>query len=444
VSAIRLAGAAAGVLMIASAVIADRLGGGAGFGRTQLLLSGIGVSLMLLAAAGRRALRVYTGGAVILLSTAVLIGILEVAASALTFQPEDAGTSVAAAGSRRTNAEHLPYYASQSWTPEYWAEQRQVDSRQRYTPYTLWRAAPFPGKHIQVDSTGLRRTPGADCRPGSLRVFVFGGSAAWGVGSPDWGTIPALLQKQLSQSTTPVCVRNFAQSAYVSTQEVIELLRAIQHDEIPDLALFYGGFNDVYAASLYHEADAHLGLDRIRERFESRQGSAKIQSFLQFAEGLQLVALGRHIVHSLSPGDEAAKQPAASANPSTDSMTEAVLATYASNYRAATALAREYRFDVAFFWQPILPIGAKPLTKEERSMVDDKAVYLPLARATYPRVAAMARSLPGLYYLGDAFEADSAQVWADFVHVTPEGNRLLVQQMLTAMRVSGQQLHARN
>ena len=62
----------------------------------------------------------------------------------------------------------------------------------------------------------------------------------WGTGSPTWGTISANLQKGLEKLRPGlVCVMNYAESAYVSTQDIIMLLLQLQSGNVPDVVLFY-------------------------------------------------------------------------------------------------------------------------------------------------------------------------------------------------------------
>src|SRR5262245_38830380 len=134
-----------------------------------------------------------------------------------------------------------------------------------------------------------RRLPGHDqhrprghsadawCAAGSYKVFVFGGSTIWGTGSPwrtgspDWGTIPAYLQAGLAKrETRPVCVVNFGESAYVSSQSVIMLLTRLHAGDVPDLTLFYDGPNDVYAAFQSGRPTVHENVGSIARIFEHR------------------------------------------------------------------------------------------------------------------------------------------------------------------------------
>ena len=94
----------------------------------------------------------------------------------------------------------------------------------------------------------------------------------WGTGSPNWGTIPANLQKGLEKLRQgPVCVMNFAESAYVSTQDVIMLLMQLRSGNVPDLVLFYNIGGDIYSAYQSGRAGVPENLDQIAARFEGRR-----------------------------------------------------------------------------------------------------------------------------------------------------------------------------
>jgi hypothetical protein len=93
-----------------------------------------------------------------------------------------------------------------------------------------------------------------------------------GMGAPDWGTIPAYLQKHLQAiSREPICIVNFAENAYVSTQNMIELILLLEAGSIPDVVIFYDGVNEVLAANQSGRAMLHQNYSDISARFEDAQ-----------------------------------------------------------------------------------------------------------------------------------------------------------------------------
>ncbi len=159
----------------------------------------------------------------------------------------------------------LPPYR-ELWGDDYWREFAQSEAVQ-YWPYVLWRRIPYSGTMIHVDDRGLRLTPGADCQEGAFTVFAFGGSTMWGTGARDGETIPAYLQAGLQAiQDGPVCVVNFGESGYVSTQSLITLITELQAGHVPDWVIFYDGINDTVAAYQTGKAGTHQNEGEIAAR----------------------------------------------------------------------------------------------------------------------------------------------------------------------------------
>ena len=75
-------------------------------------------------------------------------------------------------------------------------------------------------------------------------------------------------------------IRNLAEIGYVSTQEMIALVRELQSGYRPDLVLFYDGVNDTTSALLEGEADAHDQRDQPGPRIQSAAVAARLTAAL--------------------------------------------------------------------------------------------------------------------------------------------------------------------
>ncbi len=422
---IRAALVAIGAAILLAALLLDRLGLGqpGGFGLGQLLLATLGVLLLLAGALGARFTSVYRATAILLLNTLLVLGLVELTAIAV------ARLGLVPSASRLLLARHLrqPYYAGEEWSENYWREAVAAEAY-RYEPYVGWRHAPFEGRTINIDERGLRSTPGSTCVPGAFTLFAFGGSSMWGWGSPDWGTIPAYLQGGLDRRLDrPVCVVNFGEDAWVSTQGLIALERQLQRGEVPDAVVFFDGVNEVFAAFQTGLPAAHLELSRIAARFEERQ-----HPLLDWLGGLRTVSLAR----SLRAGPDSRRLQLAGrprgAEPRVDQLAGGLVAGYLENHRLAQVLGREYGFRSLFFWQPNLAIDGKRLTAEEqelRAALEEQLVRL--TRGAYAEVARAAPGREGLWYVADLFDDVDEQLWIDELgHVTPAGNELVARRML--------------
>jgi lysophospholipase L1-like esterase len=323
---------------------------------------------------------------------------------------------------------HTSYYASQAWAKQYWRE-FSLSRPQLYRHYVNWRRAPFKGQFININRDGIRLTPGANCSVNSYKVFAFGGSTLWGTGSPDWGTIPAYLQADFNALRHgPVCVVNFGETAFVSTQGVIELIMQLQSGNVPDLVVFYDGVNDVYAA--YQSGrPTHQNFDQIAAKLENKESSPPLVAWIKstnsfhlfnrlMAEWRQKPPNSQELVTYKTMGID------------TSTLSDSVVETYLSNYEIVDALARKYGFKFFFFWQPVISIGDKPLTSEEQDMRRQmEPALIELHESVYRRVQRVANEYENLYYIAEMFDSLDSGIWIDYSHVTPVGNRLIAEKM---------------
>jgi hypothetical protein len=330
--------------------------------------------------------------------------------------------------------EKVSYYSSQDWAEQYWHEFRLV-RRQRYYPYVGWRRAPFKGRTIAIDRNGVRLTPGADCSATSFKVFTFGASEMWGTGSPDWDTIPANLQKGLEkQRPGPVCVMNFAEAAYVSTQDVIMLLMQLRSGNVPDVVLFYNIGSDVYSAYQSGRAGVQENLDQLAARFERRQ---KPPALLDLLGSTYSYALIGELLGKLSTANPQQEEPTASKLATYESMgidvaelSDSIVQHYLGNYKIVSALAQQYGFKSFFFLPPRLITGNKPLTSEELDMKRRPEAYYKLFTAVYLTVERESAKYQNFYSMVHFFDGYDSLIYIDDAHVTPIGNQLIAERML--------------
>ena len=77
--------------------------------------------------------------------------------------------------------------------------------------------------------------------------------------------------------------------------------------------------------------------------------------------------------------------------------------------------------------------GNKPLTPEEQLIEtrEDDQSKRGIFKATYQRIEQAADEYENLYFIADAFDTEETMIWIDGVHVTPVGNQLIAQEMLS-------------
>ena len=304
-------------------------------------------------------------------------------------------------------------------------------NRMQWEPYVQWRRQPYAGPqgHVNIDSAGLRRTPQrVPTGDAPRKLFFFGGSTMWGSWQRDSLTIPSLVAAELAaRGIDDVEVRNYGETGYVFTQEVIRLILELRRGERPALVVFYDGINDIAAEG----QNLRCGLP---------QNEANRR--LEFAAGRLLARRTRAEIRDAA---DAWRERYRVAPPRTvDDSTAAALARDAVGCYAATAeiveaLSRSYGFQVLYFWQPTIGASAKPLTPFEQyeldppdGDIDGVPTARPIERASMRYVDSAMSGVAGdrFHNLGALFARDTASVWLDFIgHITEDANRAVAAQI---------------
>ena len=385
---------------------------------------------------GRQILTSHKAVAMVTLNTLILFACLELVAALVTTVWQE---PVKMTDEDLPRA-HTSYYASVAWAKQYWRE-FSLSRPVLYHDYVIWRRSSFSGQFININRDGIRLTPGAECSANSYKVFAFGGSTMWGTGSPDWATIPAYLQADLNAlKHGPVCVMNFGESAYVSMQGMIALEEQLQLGNVPDLVIFYDGVNDVYAA--YQSGrPTHQNFNDIAAKLHNGRSSSS--SFVAWIESSNLFQLYKRLVTELRKEPPKELVTYKTMGVDTATLSDAVVQKYLRNYQIVDALARKYGFKFAFFWQPVISIGDKPLTSEEQDMKKQMdPALIELYEAVYRRVQRVANEYENLYYIAEMFNSLDSGIWIDYAHVTPVGNRLIAEKIFG--EITGHNLLDRN
>jgi lysophospholipase L1-like esterase len=254
-------------------------------------------------------------------------------------------------------------------------------------------------------------------------VYFFGGSAAWGTGAPDWGTIPAYLQQQIGALLPPeraLCVMNFAQWGYVSTQEVIALTQRLQQGDVPDIAVFYNGYNDAFAAYQSGQAGGHQNMSIFTQPLEDNSLMSRV-----------IVELQRTSTYQVLQGLLQPEQVVSSINPvldgvDLDALTRDVVRIYRANYALVDTLAARYGFDFVFALQPSLYDTDKALIPVEQfalDTADDRMVML--LRGVYAGLRTQQTGMPHFYDVSALLDDFEGFLWIDEVHIILEGNQVM-------------------
>ena len=334
-----------------------------------------------------------------------------------------------------------PAYDNEKWGREFWAEQSAFwsQARSNYLPFMVWGVRKWHGKFINTDDTEMgtwRRTVQAESavcgNMAGRKVWVFGGSTVYGIGTPDWATIPSYLSRELNTNPSAcVEVTNLGVEGYVTNQEVILLSQQLKAGRKPDIAIFYDGINESLVGGFSPGIPtAHWNFDMIKNRVEMGPDSKLV--LLNSSHLFQLIKLllENHSQKGLPTFSDAELTAKA----------QATLENYETNLRFVHLLASAYGFKTYFFWQPALAYGDKPLApfeqelKEARSKELGGRVHRGL-NAVYQEAETRSSASESFVFLGHVFDKVQELIYVDEFHLDPRGNQIIARAIAQALRL---------
>lgn len=335
-------------------------------------------------------------------------------------------------------------YTDPSWAAQYYKEIEEVEQERsmRWKSYVYWRRVARIGKYININSDGLRKTidvAASEDTSTIKKVFMFGGSTMWGLGTGDDFTIPSIFAKEAKNKGINCDVTNFGQYSYISTQEVIELMLQLQKGNIPDVVIFYDGVNDTFGAFQLGVAGLPQGefrrerefnlLENSQIRILAAQSAIRRLHTVRFLNGaLEKFGLRHNNIGTI---------PLEYEKPVSDKATLAhkVAETYLNNINLVKALSNAYGFKCLFYWQPMIYLK-QHLTEYERMSIGldcnypgMKEIYLDTYALMRERAAGLKNDI-AFHDISSIFSDTHEPIYIDFNHIGEKGNSLIAQRMV--------------
>ena len=333
----------------------------------------------------------------------------------LFYTPEDA----------RVNAD---CYAKEEWVKDYYSE-FSASNTAAWEPYVYWKRKPFSGKYINIDDKGIRKTS-FNPHPFSAdktetKIFFFGGSTMWGSGVRDKFTIPSLTGAALSKQGHFVMITNFGESGFVFSQELIRLLNELRRGNIPDIAIFYDGANDIYSSLQSGIAGIPQNEANRQKEFNSLQEKKK--SLLVFFHSLNTLATVKFINLKFGKGKMIFKN---RNKGELNILAQQTVNVYNENIRIINTLAKQYEFQAVFYWQPLL--FDKPILSEyEKGEVEKVPGLKSFASKVDSRLFEDNIHFENtrFYNLSGIFKSTHEPLFIDWCHAGEYGNEIISQRI---------------
>jgi hypothetical protein len=316
-------------------------------------------------------------------------------------------------------------YKNSPWARDY-DQELFASYNTSWRPYIYWRRTPRQGKYINVDARGLRYTvppeKSATNNSRKLKIFMFGGSTLWGEGVRDRYTLPSLVWQDLAAHHINAEVTNFGEVAYVSTQEMIDLIMQLERSNIPDVVIFYDGYNDVYAA-LQNQTAGYTQFEWKREleynistRYNHLKRVFLLNTLDRFYLGKLIISLSNKLSYQKPFSQKS------------DSLKEDIVEVYLNNIKIITALGKAYGFVPLFYWQPAI-YTKKNLTPFEKQYATEPLGDL--YRQTQTSLQANRQSFAPYYFfdISGLFTTTTQEVYLDYCHVDENANRIIAHRI---------------
>ncbi len=318
------------------------------------------------------------------------------------------------------------------WMKEY-VDEFCSSYKAHWVSYVYYRRDPFSGKHITIDTNGIRFTPQRDTgnsRKGlrRTRIFLLGGSTMWGTGARDSGTIAAALSRAIASDTSlgPVEITNMGESGYVSTQAIIRLELELRKGNVPDIVILYDGVNDIFSAYQNHAPGLPQNeLHRVTE-FNLLVDGRRMRHL-----GLKDI-LSRTVTAELTRGIRGAlSSPAPSPMPPAGIAGD-IVRMYRGNLQIVEALSKQFGFHYEAYWQPVVFSKNRP-SPYEQTQSDTMRYIRPLFLDVYRLVGqdSTLQAQPGFHNISGIFDTATLPVYIDFCHIAESGNTIIARKIFT-------------
>ena len=319
-------------------------------------------------------------------------------------------------------------YLGQDWAATL---ARESDSRgQVYHQYLTWVSKPQKGKFVNLDpDTGRKTWNPPRLKAPESKVFVFGGSAAWGYGARDDYTLPSQLSRLINAREAHFQVYNFGEPGYTFTQGVFSLLTKLRDGARPDYVIFYDGFNDVYGAYQSGKPGTLHNIAQLREKLTSKPRQLYWQAIQEWLKE-NVYLYSKVFSRFFQPPERRFREVGARfSDQELKALAAGTVQYYTQSMMLLDHLAQTYGFQYVCFWQPALFTETWVLRQETRAdeRLEDKN-FARLYRFTNQYLAE--HPLPKHFYnLTDVLSQRTHPGYIDLVHTTEEGYGMVAKRV---------------
>ena len=310
--------------------------------------------------------------------------------------------------------------SSLAYNKQIWKELKA--NRTEYAPYIIWKQPSFRGKTTTINQYGdrIHPFPNEEVFQAKNNLRFFGGSAMWGVGANDNGTIPAIYQNELDKNTLII---NHAEKGYTTRQNLAKLINLINTSADIQDVVFYDGFNDILNYCVNQEAvNSNSQVPKINQAFQKRRQK---ENEFALAQGLiYQLFLGHTLAFFQKKNKKKSKKGGVERlkkcldEACADSMVNSIV----YNWQIAHDLVTAQGGHFYAILQPCAFVGQPNI--DERIVLNNKAHFEKIYHSIHQKIAERLKDKNWFVDFSNVLDVELS-VYYDTVHISSKGNRIV-------------------
>ncbi|WP_299136651.1 SGNH/GDSL hydrolase family protein [uncultured Tenacibaculum sp.] len=303
-----------------------------------------------------------------------------------------------------------------------------IELQTKWSPYTHFELKKYTGKYNNIDSLGHRKTLSFyKDSSSSIKIFCFGGSTMYGIGTKDENTIPSTLAKVLKNKipSKKFTITNFGLPGYTNDLEILQLRKELIKGNIPDIVIFYDGVNEVISA--YQNNKIGVPFNCFNRKIEYNTHKEYLKKIRLFLKTSNIYNFIKYLKKKTGVNPNNVKDLI-----DNDLLSRQIVHNYKFNLTTSDSYAKSYNFKVFNFLQPII-FTNKKLSKYESFMAKNEKYYKKLFIKSYDLFKLDTTLNKNITFnnLSNIFNKINTEktVYADFCHLVKEGNEIIAKNM---------------
>ena len=280
----------------------------------------------------------------------------------------------------------------------------------------------FKGNHVITDQYGFRIDQTKINE--KIKVGLFGGSTVFSVYSSQNETIP----DQMSNLSNTHQFLNFGIGGYSSGTEIMTFIESLRAYPDIEVAIFYDGVNELGNANgglPYEDNPNYASEELIGHPYQYGYANAFFRNKLAKFSFMPTNSNFYYIFSKFIT-----KRKAWTKDINSDTYLKNISNRYVSNVKVINGICNEYKIKCFYIWQPnIHTVNPQKLSEKEKQIVKNDFWGKPYKKLTQIVMQDAASKDISIHDFSKMLDSKNTEIFLDNCHVTPEGNRLIAEQI---------------